>query len=62
MNLIALSIADRLLQFLVEFVIVLGPFIVIFGFAIRMIWVDRRAQKLAQPPDTARGFEVLPPK
>jgi hypothetical protein len=63
MNLIAQwSIADRLLQFLLEAVVVLGPFVVIFGFAIRLIWVDRRGRKITQPPDTSRGFEVLPPK
>jgi hypothetical protein len=51
-----------ILETLLEVVLIFGPFAMIFGFAIRMIWVDRRAGKFKQPSETSRGFEILPPK
>jgi hypothetical protein len=41
---------------------IVAVFFLIVGFAIRAIWVDRRGRRLAEPPFTSRGFEVLPPK
>lgn len=51
-----------ILETLLEVVLIFGPFTMIFGFAIRMIWVDRRAGKFKRPLETSRGFEILPPK